>query len=232
MAKQPRRSKKRKVVAPSKGDVWLPRFLRQRSLGVMLLALLSAGGGWLVWQSRECLTAQKIQVAATRKAWVKLLTAHQKFGDDTDALITRFDMSRRNQESGYATFESTAQHRRAIFELGQTINADCHAVKIASYEFGMEITELRRLFSLEPTNHSEPEMCESIASAIEKVRFMPEPGNSTLAQYNNFEEDLSGLKKSIESGRAIDRKVNQKVESFLVTLQSTSFPRRALNCLF
>src|SRR5882724_8378911 len=124
MAKQTRRAAKQRKIPSSKGDDRLLRFVRQHSFGVALLALLSAGGGWLVWHCRDCMTDQKTQLAATRKAWTTFRTSHQKFGDDVDALLTRIDMFKPHREIGYASYEEVNQYREALFELGQIVNTD------------------------------------------------------------------------------------------------------------
>src|SRR5216684_791879 len=99
----------------------------------MLLALLSAGGGWLVWHSRDCMADQKAQVAGTRKAWIKKRVALQKLLDDDDTFLTRVELYERHQGIGVG-YEQWDQDLKALFEILQTLSRDCNDIKVATYE--------------------------------------------------------------------------------------------------
>ena len=69
---------------------WHNRFFKDHWYGVVILFVVITGGGWWLTQSLPgCLTDQKMQLAATTKAWTNNLTANEKFTYDLAALIAR-----------------------------------------------------------------------------------------------------------------------------------------------
>jgi hypothetical protein len=227
MAKQTRAMKERQVASP-KGDDWLLRFIRHHSLGVALLAFLSAGGGWLVWHSRDCMTDQKAQVGATRKAWMNFRIAHQKYTDDVDTFITRLELDERN-EGRADSYEALDQHRTAIFELSKIIGADCNDVKAATYELERQLKELGRIFPFfAPAKMSnDPESCGRILREAERLRFFEVTGGGDSdVQRANSDASLSELKSGNLKGRELELEIDRNLESFLVRLENMSFVSR------
>lgn len=231
MAKQARKAKKRKV-ASSIGDDWFLRFVRQHSLGVMLLALLSAGGGWLVWHSRDCMTDQKAQVAATRKAWIKKRIAFQKWLDDVDTFLTRIELYKRHQEVGVGD-EQWEQDRNAFFEIFQTLSGDCNDIKVADYEFEAQEKELGRVFPMySPGKQADdPEACGQLLRLAEEFRSpeVAQAGKSIMG-VSNLHESTSELKKSVATAREIDVKAAQSYESLFARLENMGFVGRLKQC--
>jgi hypothetical protein len=232
MAKGTKRSKKRTVVAPSNGDDWLLRFLRQHSLGVILLALLSAAGGWVVWHSRDCLTDQKAQVAATRKAWIKMRIANQKFWDDGDVFIKRSELYKRHKEIGveYAQWD---QDRQALFEIVQALSKDCNDGKVATYEWEVQLKELSDAFPFytPPKLIVDPELCGKMSRQAEELR-SPEVAEAEDSDKGetNLHVSTSQLKETIATGRENDVKLAKLYESFFVRLENMSFVGRLKQC--
>jgi hypothetical protein len=231
MAKQTRTAKKRKVVS-GKGDDWLLRFLRQHSLGVMLLALLSAGGGWLVWHSRDCMTDQRTQVTATRKAWIKKRVALQKLLDDDDTLLTRVELLERHQGIG-VEYEQWDQDRKALIEILQTLSNDCNDIKVADYELEAEEKDLGRVFPFYSPSKpmDDPEACGEFLRLAEKLRSpeSPKAGNSETPKFD-LHISTSEFRETISRGRETDVKAAESYESFLARLENMSFASRIKQC--
>lgn len=230
MATETRRSKKRKVVAPSKGDDWLLRFLRQHSLGVMLLALFSAGGGWLVWHSRDCITDQKAQLAVTKKAWMNFRIANQKWMDDVDTFVTRIDIYERDEGSGNRyTLE---QNRRAVFELGQIMSTHCNEVKAANYEWERQAKDLSRLFPFFVPHKmtDDPESCGKILREAERLRFFDAGAGNSVLQGADSDANLAELKAINVATRKEELETDRAAEAFFVRLENMSFVGRLKQC--
>lgn len=225
----PKKTKKTKnQKAPPAKDDRLLRFAREHSLGVVIVALLTSGGGWLAWSIRNCLIDQKLQLAATRKAWTNVRTTYQKTSDNTHMLFRRMDMYREAKERGESV--TLDQQRKALFDLGQVANADCNAGKAALYEFTREFEALRQLFSSK-ANLLVPDLskqCEKPAYFVEEFRTprLTDEEVSNPVDLKKAEE----IVRLVEVADEMERETDRKLSAFFSELENEGVMHRVFKC--
>lgn len=217
------------VMAPPGNRV--VRFFREHWLGIGLLGLAVAFGGWITWSVRDCLTRQADQLEVTRKALIVLSTSDQKYMNDLDALITRFEIYDADKRRGMMNAE---EHWEAVFKVVETINADCNTVHSARYEVAGELNQLKQLFSFSDYSFGPivPDECKAWSVAIERWRV---PGSSGLPsnigqpsqpQDSNTATDVRAASKKIRASRMRQSEAFIALESLLELLETEgTFPR-------
>ena len=191
--------------------------------------VISIGLGVFGWHIAGCLTDQKTQIIATRKAWIGEKTAGEKYNDDLAALIVRIDIYRRE---GQTKADQGGQQWKAILDPAQTLVADCNAGKAAKNEFSREFKELGRLFGFDVTKPPDVS-CEGLTRLIQRFRLPNPEREKRPIEPSDLDAIIDGLKIANEGlERTKDQRIenDRYMESLFIELEHESYFRKVTHC--